>query len=169
MIPYIDLVNEIMESFVLWNAKKISKRVEAYNDIDDMAVNHSCAPKNVRLDVYDTYLRERVFPMSAFPFNHSVESIRLFCASLGAPRLDILPALKLKHRLMHFHKIEGHTADIILERLEAAEYLGLYEEDLVAITKESFFPFSSFQVDVKVYQKNIGLRAACEYCSYLRW
>jgi hypothetical protein len=89
-IPYVDLVNEILESYVVHNQPVAS----AAHDVAGRTAKELLAnPQYVQAAAYDK-LSTAVYPPT-LPFDRSLETIRLNLAQLTSARLDVMRAFAL--------------------------------------------------------------------------
>ncbi|KAH0559053.1 hypothetical protein GP486_004352 [Trichoglossum hirsutum] len=100
VLPYIDLANEVMESFVVhladYTAAADPKKVvlEIFNaDTDTEGLGGSspellAQPQNTNMNAY-CILQQAVYPSTKLPFNQPAEAIRLFLKFLGTNRADL--------------------------------------------------------------------------------
>jgi Neuraminidase-like domain/Putative peptidoglycan binding domain len=114
-IPYIDLVNEVLESYV---AKGKLDRTTAKDTGLSTAAELSANPQYVEDAAYDR-LRDAVFPIS-LPFDRSLEMSRLYLDHLGSSRYEVMKAF-----------------DVEANRL-ASEVLGLSEREFEILTGKDF-------------------------------
>lgn len=114
-IPYIDLVNEILESYVAFG--KLD-RTTAKDTGLSTAAELSANPQYVENAAYDR-LRDAVFPIS-LPFDRSLEMSRLYLDHLGSSRYGVMKAF-----------------DVGANRL-ASEVLGFSEREFEILTGQDF-------------------------------
>lgn len=101
VLPYIDVVNEILEYWVIKNHGIAPDQqlghlegfngydVAAQDDTEDLLAN----PKYVDRRVYDDILLKQVFP-SPLPFNYPLAALRQYLAHLKAPLAKVMEVLK---------------------------------------------------------------------------
>ncbi|KAK4161606.1 hypothetical protein QBC43DRAFT_357472 [Cladorrhinum sp. PSN259] len=157
LVPYIDLVNETLESAAAFlNGKdRIGEQglpLQAYNadDWDVHTRTGSTAPQdavNVRYDVYDDLVAKMVYPTKTFPYDHSKDSLRQYLNAAGTDMAEILRTFRSDHRLSpaapsspldHLGK-DTDALETVRSRAIAAETLSMSQADLVAITLESCY------------------------------
>lgn len=118
-LPYIDLVNEILESKVGDNQPP-----EDSNDVpqtNNTADELSAFPEHVQSDVYENKL-SNAFSSVKLPFNLALEETRIYLAKLNCQRYELM-------ELFYGKKGSHKYSDIDI----AAEYLGLSIAELNAI------------------------------------
>ena len=121
-MPYIDIVNEILESYVASGLR-----------LEPSAAHDTVGSNSAELDANPQYVNQRaysildkaVYPFS-LPFNRPLSVARAYLNQLGASRYEILRT---------FHKDQSSPDH---QRLLAAEQLGLSAEEFAVITGESF-------------------------------
>lgn len=111
-LPYVDLINEILEFYVAHN-QSLSPQA-AHNTSDTNAEELSVNPQFVIAKAYET-LAEAVYPVD-LPFNRSLAISRLYLNHLGASR----------HQLMNVFQKGGQPteAEVDLEGLEISSFEG---------------------------------------------
>ncbi|KAL7968699.1 hypothetical protein HDV63DRAFT_411347 [Trichoderma sp. SZMC 28014] len=157
LIPYIDLVNEILESFIA-NSKGAlpdeSIPVIAYN-MKDKDTSKDCEnqPRHIDSDVYQKFIQPQFFPLTSFPYNHAVDTLRTFLDSVGCDLANLRDSLQSKFRLVSAKELlraESRqdvldAAAVTVRRAIMAEKLSIQEEDLIAITGEGFMSLARFR------------------------
>src|SRR6266567_3289763 len=126
-IPYIDLVNEIMESYVVFhnalpnvpgtalpNPKDTSPNATA----EELSVN----PENTDVDAYKP-LQDAVFPQ-ILPFSRSLEVVRAYLEYLGSSRYQVMNTFK--------------NNGVPLDRAIDSEYLKISAEEYKIFTGKDF-------------------------------
>lgn len=171
LIPYIDLVNEVLES-VLWYLKKGGDQIIPPFDMDDYDTCDSVItqPRHVNYTVYSDIVQKMVYPMTTAPYNLGTDSTRAYLSALGSSRYGLLSTFQSPYVVVD---PTGSLSDAqpVLDRALAAEALNLQHEDYVAISKEGFYPLDFLAaVDSTVtpqkYAQLIDLRTAGQYWGY---
>lgn len=145
-LPYVDVVNEIMESFIVHFDSFILDEVNDPKklDIDSFNVNRQTAsdllwrPQNTKIEAY-AYLASSIFPLS-LPYHQPIDTARAYLQFLSIDRTELMDKFRSKPpenkildaeemRLLHKEK---------LDRAYDAESLGLVEDEYVLLTKEGF-------------------------------
>lgn len=93
-IPYIDLVNEVLESYVALGGHL--NKTTAKDTGDTTPEEQLSNPQYVEESTYDI-LREAVFPIS-LPFDRSLEISRLYLGHLGSSRYDLMATFGTANR-----------------------------------------------------------------------
>lgn len=180
LIPYVDLANEIMESFVqnLVTAGSAGNiPIQAYNmSNQDTAEQCLARPKQTNYTVYSQQVGTRVFPLDIFPYNQAVDTQRCYLAALGSSKYEVMSIFTSKYRLQSDANQAGvgayKRAEIVGRYALAAEYLNLQPEDFVAITNTSVFPLAYYtgtreaSLGQAAYNSRIGLSGTAQYWGF---
>jgi len=184
VLPYIDLVNEVMESFVVHlgdyhkdpNDPK-QATLEAFNVEDETSGELLAIPQHVNYEAYCT-LKSAVYPFT-LPYHQPIDATRIFLNYLGTSRWELLDTFRTptescpttvltpaeQQELQSLHQ----TA---IDRAVDAEFLGMTQEEYIILTREAFWPKRYFDLtkkttfNIDVYQQNIGVRPVSEYYGY---
>jgi Tc toxin complex TcA C-terminal TcB-binding domain/Neuraminidase-like domain len=129
-MPYIDIVNEILESYVALGLKLdgSSARDSANSTSDELNAN----PQYINQRAYEL-LEQAVYPFS-LPFNRPLLVARSYLNQLGASRHDLLRT---------FHKDRSSPT---VRHLLAAEFLGVSAEEFQILTGHDFDPHAKTPV-----------------------
>jgi len=109
-LPYIDLVNEILEYAV--DANKLPT-LQTTRSADELLVS----PEHVHADAYDVHLARAVYPWD-LPFNLAVEQARTFLEHLGVPRYELMETFQQQARLFVPDQYEIAAECLGLTRVE---------------------------------------------------
>lgn len=119
-LPYVDLVNEILESYVV--LRKPDK--SAAHDTGDLpSAVLGATPQFINDEAY-LKLKEAVYPLT-LPYDRDMETMRAYLAHLGSSRYEVLQA---------FQKSDTAYTDIRVE----AEYLKIGQIEYEILTGEPF-------------------------------
>ncbi|KAK6523172.1 hypothetical protein TWF694_006067 [Orbilia ellipsospora] len=193
-LPYIDLVNEILESFIstVFMLKTSWREFTSYNstgvNCSNMGESDSLSKQNTNLGVYQEKILQEVYPMVLFPYDYGIDCVRNYLGVFDSSLYSLIHELSAEQNLMErYKKIQptAYNSALTLEKLEvccrsmtrracAAEYLGLTEEDYFAITKEKFMPIEFVRLQsslvstmpVKSYQEFMKYKGAAAYWGY---
>lgn len=123
-MPYIDIVNEILESYIALGLRldESTARDTGESTTPDLDAN----PQYVNQHAYEI-LDQAVYPFT-LPFNRPLLVARSYLSQLGATRSDILHT---------FHKDRSSDE---FKRASAAEFLGISAEEFAILTGHHFNP-----------------------------
>ena len=181
ILPYVDLVNEVMESFVVhlneYNTdpnKPKQARLEVFNVEDEISSELLAQPQHTNYQAY-CILKHAVYPFT-LPYHQPIDAARIFLKYLGTSRYELLdtyrtatetcPTVKLE--ASEQKELQGLHQDV-LDRAVDAEFLGLTQEEYIILTKQAFWPKRYFEItqnanySEKDYQKKIGVKDVHEY------
>ena len=165
VLPYIDLANEAMESFIMFldwfvQSTKVPKQVtlQAFNVVPDESPGGTISPsllaepENTNFEAYHQ-LSQAVFPATQLPYSQPSDSAGKLLRYIGTSRLELGEAF----RETYFPPSQTSPATgspvpitpnqqqdlrrqnaLFLQRAADAESLGLMQEEYVILTKESF-------------------------------
>jgi hypothetical protein len=122
-MPYIDLVNEILEYYIA-NSKLDAGA--AYDTGDATTADLTAAPQHILPQVYDTTLKQAVYPLG-LPFDLWIETVRGFLNYFKIPLAQVLDTLRPTDTLELFTDANAYPyyhAQILAESLglSPAEY-----------------------------------------------
>ena len=183
LLPYVDLVNEVMENYVVYQETK------AFNVVDETSGELLAQPQHTEFEAY-CILHKTVYPFT-LPYHQPIDATRIFLNFLKTSRYELLDTFRAprkgkndsdsllpcdqnplpiedpaKKELLDQH----HEA--YLNRAVDAEYLGLTQEEYVILTKEAFVTkaYWDSQCDkehlVTEYLDKIGVKPVHEYYGY---
>jgi hypothetical protein len=188
VLPYIDLVNEVMESFVVHleeyknssdDPNQRQARLETFNIEDEITSELLAQPQHTNYQAY-CILKSAVYPFT-LPYHQPIDSTRISLKYLGTSRYELLdvyrgsdencthPSLSPERR-DELKKLHKETVD----RAVDAEFLGMTQEEYIILTKEAFWPKRYFDITLKKthtekeYQHNIGVKPVYEYYGYTK-
>jgi hypothetical protein len=140
-LPYIDLVNEILESFV---ANGSLAGYEGHTTDGSATAEELLAnPQFVAREAY-TVLAKAHFP-PPLPFDQPLESVRRYLDHLEAPLARVMEALRKSDALERVSETDYGWRDILMEelRLNREEYLLLTDRALPLLDLYGFPPATS--------------------------
>ncbi|NUN67052.1 hypothetical protein HCU40_20415 (plasmid) [Pseudanabaena biceps] len=188
VLPYIDLVNEVMERFVVHldeydksntdpNQRKVPL-VDTFNVEDETTSELLAEPQHTNYQAY-CILKSAVYPFT-LPYHQPIDATRIFLKYLGTSRYELLdiyrsaddacanaaftPALQEELK-----KIHGD----VLDRAVDAEFLEMTQEEYIILTKEAFWPKRYFDITLGIthseeeYRQKIGVKPVHEYYGYM--
>ncbi|GJC89483.1 hypothetical protein ColLi_12321 [Colletotrichum liriopes] len=172
-MPYLDLVNEIMESFIVqFDAfimddimKPRRSPISAYNVNKNDAGDLLWRPQNTQIEAY-AYLADAAFPLT-LPYHQPIDTAREFLRFLEIDRAELIDKFRSRppaitpglfvtaEKLRPLHEEK-------LNRLHDAEVLSMTEEEYMLLAKEGFQSPQYFREvyalndkDIKLQQYNI--------------
>jgi hypothetical protein len=184
VLPYIDLVNEVMESFVVHldnyrTDAHIPKQaiLEAFNVEDETTSELLAQPQHINYKAY-CILKDAVYPFT-LPYHQPIDVARIFLKYLGTSRYELLDTyrtatetaskvVRTPAQQQELQKLHGE----VLDRSANAEFLGITQEEHIILTREAFWSKAYFDLTLKKvhsqddYQKKIGVRLVHEYYNY---
>ncbi|RYP28224.1 hypothetical protein DL767_007313 [Monosporascus sp. MG133] len=187
LIPYIDLANEAMESFIknvgTLKSPAAAVPIKGYNMTDQDTSEISLSePQHTDYSVYSNQITAQTFPLTAFPYSQALDLQRLFFANVNTSLSEVMSAFgsesKLCQTAVGGNNPPAPTADQlklakdVLENAAAADYLGLSPADYLIITGTSIFSLDFLKtvvdssLDQEGYEKKIGLLATPKYWGY---
>ncbi|KAI8946085.1 hypothetical protein F4801DRAFT_565944 [Xylaria longipes] len=165
-LPYIDLVNEALESVIAHSKAVVT---DVYDMDDSCDTDEITEPQHIGYEVYRTTIQPQLFPLGTFPYNFAVDSIRAYFRAFGSSRYESMQILQSTYRLAsHWSSAQDRElAREVLERYTTAEYLGLQEEDYIAVTGEAVQTDGFLCITSKEdYHQAIGLQPVSAYWGY---
>ncbi len=121
ILPYVDLVNEVMEAYV------VSTTTKPYNVEGETSGELLSAPRYTDYGAYET-LSEAVYPFT-LPYHQPIDAVRIYLKYLGTSRNELFEV---------FRKPGTDDENETLERAIASEYLHLTEDEYKVLTKHMF-------------------------------
>ncbi|MFI7596721.1 neuraminidase-like domain-containing protein [Actinoplanes sp. NPDC049681] len=184
VLPYIDLVNEVLESFVIHLGDYAQDThdprqatIEVFNVETEISSELLAQPQHVNEEAY-CQLKSAVFPVE-LPYHQPIDRMRIWLRAMKTTRFDVLdrfrsgpPATETKHadpadlpemRALYAH-LRQHAAD--------AEFLGLTQEQYVILTRAGFSPKRYLELCTgekltdRQYRRRVGVRPVHEYYGY---
>ncbi len=179
VLPYIDLCNEVMESYITHLDRfrpDVSAVVDVYN-VGEKTQSSTllAAPENTKYKYEEAYgkLSTAVYPFS-LPYHQPIDEARIFLEYLEANRDELLNIFRAKTTI---DAGSGREEDIrrfhreAQERAFIAESLGLTQEQYIILTEEGFYPREFYEAcgssrTPDEYRKDIRVHEVHEYYGY---
>ncbi|KAF5679378.1 toxin subunit [Fusarium heterosporum] len=181
LIPYIDLANEAMESFIKNVGTLVPPApvpIHGFNMTDQDTSDISLAePNNTDYSVYRDEVSNQYFPLTVFPYSQALDFQRLFFSNLNTSFSAVIEIFGSESRLLP-HIDSNVAPDLaklaksVVDTANAAEFLGLSPADYVAITGSSVFSFDFFKavydhdLQQDAYDRKIGRLGTGQYWGY---
>lgn len=184
VLPYIDLANEVMESFVVHlneysndpNTPK-QARLEVFNVGNETSGELLAQPQHTNYDAYCT-LKNAVYPFT-LPYHQLIDDSRIFLNHLGIRRDELLDTFRAASdgcdysswpadQQQELRELHGNA----LDRSVDAEFLGLTQEEFIILTKSAFWQKRYFDLSLKTEhseetcRQKIGVKPVHEYFGY---
>ena len=180
LLPYVDLANEVMESFVVHRDKYAAetsapKRVtlDVYNVDGETSGELLAEPRHPNVTAY-AVLKNAVYPLS-MPYHQPIDAARAYLGHLGTSRHELLDTMRTAHDWdaagdprVHLDALHAEARD----RAVDAEALGMVQEEYILLTREAFWSKAYVEAATgapkgdDVYRTDIGVRAAPAYFGY---
>ncbi|TEY75128.1 hypothetical protein BOTCAL_0065g00300 [Botryotinia calthae] len=156
LIPYISLVNEVLESFIRHKCLGSPDSIRVFNTpIDAQDDEHSPTPLNLPgntdYEVYSKIISKQKFPFTCFPYDQARNVVLSYFDIFQATHYDFVEKFQAPETILQTitatttdedRRLLNLGAKEVLERQRAAEALGLHQMEFAAITGESFYPQS---------------------------
>jgi len=184
VLPYIDLVNEVMESFVVHLDKyktdpNFPKQavLEVFNVEDETSSELLAQPQHINYLAY-CILKNAVYPFT-LPYHQAIDAIRIFLKYFGTSRYNVQDMFRTSKESCDKLTLSDDQKKYlqvlhaeVMERAVDAEFLGLTQEEYIILTREAFWPKTYFDLTLQMvhsvddYQAKIGVRPIHEYYGY---
>ena len=163
LIPYVDLVNEVMENYVAF------KKLKPFNVDDETSSELLAEPQHTEYKAY-CILKTEVYPFT-LPYHQPIDAARIYLNFLDTSRHELIDTFRKNNA--------GEDAELTqlkdeaLDRVADAEYLELTKEEYVILTKECFESIDLMRklknntaLTQDEYWTSIGGRPVHEYYGY---
>ncbi|PET30550.1 hypothetical protein CN518_20215 [Bacillus anthracis] len=162
ILPYIDLVNEVMENYVAF------KHLKSFNVEDETSSELLAEPQHTEYQAY-CILKNEVYPFT-LPYHQPIDAERIYLKYLDTSRYELIDTFR-KNNAGNDAELTGLKNDA-LDRAADAEFLGITMEEYVILTKECFE--SKDLMDklknkihtIDEYQKMIGVKPVNKYYGF---
>ncbi len=186
-IPYMDLANEVMESFIAHQSDFIASSstpklspIYEHNTLEDETNDELLAEPKHTNEVAYCKLNNAVFPFT-LPYHQPIDVQREYLRSfMDTTRYDLLDRVRnplpkycsdwSKDRIERFKAVVAES----LQRAVDAEFLSITQEEYIILTHEAFKSKEFYEIarNTKIrpntYRKRIGVRPLAEYFGYDR-
>ena len=136
-LPYVDLVNEILEGFVVWNGSLettvngVIETVAHNTPASATAAELSVNPEYTNDDAYNRFLNSAFFPPT-LPYDRWLDTVRTYLNFLGGNLYQIMAACQIGASSSDFTK--GSPSGIAI----ACEFLSISAAECVILTGIDF-------------------------------
>jgi hypothetical protein len=159
ILPYIDLVNEVMEHYVAF------KKLKPFNVADETSGELLAEAQHTEYEAYCT-LKDAVYPFT-LPYHQPIDATRIYLHSLDTSRHELIDTFRKNN-------MGGDTAlttlqDDKIQRAADAEFLGITQEEFKILTKACFESQALREkrenktYTTTEYQTTIGIKPVHEY------
>ena len=159
ILPYVDLVNEVMESYV------VDKYTKSYNVEDETSGELLAEPQHTEYQAY-CILKNAVYPFT-LPYHQPIDAARIYLKYLDSSRYGLIDTFRKDNA-----GADADLKDDALNKAADAEFLEITLEKYVILTKECF-ESKALMEKIKnktftdqEYQDLIGVKPVCEYYGY---
>lgn len=181
ILPYVDLVNEVMESYVAF------KRTLSFNVTKDETSGELMSQPQHTEDAAYKILQDAVYPF-ALPYHQPVDAARIYLNSLGTSRyelintfrsagdnVNVLEPLNYDKQPTLLIQLAATGLDelytIYLNNTADAEFLELTQEEYIILTKEAFVSKEYWDKQTNIhtpeeYSIKIKVKPVYEYYGY---
>lgn len=162
VLPYVDLVNEVMENYVAF------KRPKPFNVEDETSGELLAEPQHTEYQAY-CILKNEVYPFN-LPYHQPIDAERLYLQHLDTSRHEVMDTFRRRNADADADVVR--LKDEAQERAVAAEFLGMTMEEYVIVTQECY---ESKELMDKLknkahtdeeYRQLIGVKPVCQYYGY---
>ncbi|MGK7892534.1 MAG: neuraminidase-like domain-containing protein, partial [Xenococcus sp. (in: cyanobacteria)] len=184
VLPYVDLVNEVMESFVVHlddykddNNDPKQATLETFNVEDETSSELLAQPQHTNYQAY-CILKSAVYPFT-LPYHQPIDAIRIFLNYLETSRYELQDTYRTAKITCEKVSLKPEDEEELqklhqetLDRAVDAEFLGLTQEEYIILTKEAFWQKEYFDITLKTslgvedYRNKIGVKPVPEYYGY---
>lgn len=184
VLPYIDLVNEVMESFVVnlrvyhdSTTDPKQDKLDVFNVEDETTGELLAQPQHVNYLAY-CILKNAVYPFT-LPYHQPIDAARIWLKQMGTSRHELLDTFRTATEAFDDAALTGARRQElqtlhakVLDRAAGAEFLGITQEEYIILTREAFWPKDYFDLTLQTahtrdeYRKKIGVRPVQEYYGY---
>jgi hypothetical protein len=174
VLPYIDLVNEVMESFIVhlpqYQADG-STHIDAFNVEDETSGELLAVPQHINHEAYRR-LQTAVYPFT-LPYHQPVDDIRTLLGSLGTSRHELMNNFQVKPSTPADTPAMAVLKQDALTRAIDAEALGLTREEYVILTRQGFYSKAFYDaqagkpITAEAYLQAVGVKPVWEYYGYV--
>mgnify|MGYP001057821509 CR=1 FL=1 len=162
ILPYVDLVNEVMESYVAF------KHLKPFNVADETSSELLAEPQHTEYQAY-CILKNEVYPFT-LPYHQPIDVTRIYLDYLGTSRYEVIDTFRKNNISSNVELTQ--LKDEVLDRASDSEFLNITKEEYIILTKECFESKALMnKLKNKIftdseYQELIGVKSVGEYYGY---
>ncbi|MEY4903290.1 MAG: hypothetical protein RLZZ292_1105, partial [Bacteroidota bacterium] len=159
ILPYVDLVNEVMEHYVAF------EKLKAFNVEDETSGELLAEPQHTEYQAY-CILKNAVYPFT-LPYHQPIDATRIYLNSLGTSRYEVIDTFRKNNAGVD--AVLTQLQDEKIQRAADAEFLGMSQEEYKILTKECFESKTlrkktkNKSYSKKEYETAIGIKSVKEY------
>ncbi|MGO4293549.1 neuraminidase-like domain-containing protein [Chitinophaga sp. RAB17] len=190
ILPYVDLVNEVMEQYAVYNDPK---KLKAFNVSNETSSELLAQPQHTNYQAY-TILSKAVYPFN-LPYHQPIDVIRNYLEFLQTSRYELMDTFRSPRQIHATPTPDpvGSDADVTnpdpdpaaarnvqldqyhheyLTRATDAEYLKITQDEYIILTKEAFVSKNQWDLQcnhantAKAYHDAIQVKPVCDYYGY---
>ncbi|ESS71646.1 hypothetical protein MGMO_93c00040 [Methyloglobulus morosus KoM1] len=163
LIPYVDLVNEVMENYVAF------QHLKPFNVDDETSGELLAEPQHTEYQAY-CILKKEVYPFT-LPYHQPIDAARIYLKFLDTSRYELIDTFRKNNA--------GDDAELtrlkdeVLDRAADAEFLEMTKEEYVILTKECFESIALIRIQKNDpslsktdYESLIGVKSVHKYYGY---
>jgi Tc toxin complex TcA C-terminal TcB-binding domain/Neuraminidase-like domain len=190
ILPYVDLVNEVMEQYAVYNDPK---KLKAFNVANETSSELLAQPQHTNYQAY-TILSKAVYPFN-LPYHQPIDVIRNFLEFLQTSRYELMDTFRSPRQINATATPNPVNSDAdvtnpdpspaaarnvqldqyhqeYLSRATDAEYLKITQDEYIILTKEAFVSKAQWDLQcnqvnsTSAYQSAIQVKPVCDYYGY---
>ncbi|NOU20142.1 MAG: hypothetical protein HOO91_21510 [Bacteroidales bacterium] len=162
ILPYVDLVNEVMENYVA------SKSLKPYNVDDETSSELLAEPQHTTYKAY-CMLKNAVYPFT-LPYHQPIDATRIYLNYLDTSRYELIKTFRVSNSGNDQNL--SNLKDEVVNKAVDAEFLGITKEEYIILTKECFIKnelkniLDDKNYSYDEYKSKIGVKPDYEYYGY---
>ena len=178
VLPYVDLANEVMESFLVHLDTYPGKTIlEVFNVMGETTSELLAQPQHVNYQAYCT-LKSAVYPFT-LPYHQPIDVIRIWLKYFKTTRWELLDIFRTPTETCDSVVLTGDQLKLlrqlhstVIDRAVDSEFLGITQEEYIILTREAFWLKAYFDLTLPVgpttdeYLAKIGVKQVHEYYGY---
>ncbi len=186
ILPYVDLVNEVMEQYVVYNDPS---KLRAFNVEDETSSELLAQAQHTNYDAY-CMLSKAVYPF-ILPYHQPIDAVRIFLEFLETSRYEVMDTFRSPRKKNAGpdtdpteNELDAGSAnadsdvqldqyhETYLERATDAEFLKITQDEYVILTTEAFVSKEHWDKQcnkthtIEEYDTAIHLKPTCAYFGY---
>ncbi|MCC9074418.1 hypothetical protein LNQ49_22755 [Flavobacterium sp. F-65] len=162
ILPYLDLANEVMESYVAF------KHLKPFNVADETSSELLAEPQHTEYQAY-CILKNEVYPFT-LPYHQPIDATRIYLDYLGTSRYEVIDTFRKNNSSNNAELTQ--LKDEAIDRAYDSEFLNITKEEYIILTKECFESktlmnkLKNKTFTDSEYQELIGVKLVGEYYGY---